>query len=526
MMSALRPLLRLVGASLLLACFVDVGSDGGETMSTPGTTSSSTDPSTTDTQGPTTTTTSSTSTSSSTSTESTSSGGPSGCGDGKLDPDEACDDGNDDDDDACLSTCVPASCGDGFVWAAMEACDEGPANDDKTGACRTNCKEPACGDGAIYLDALGPERSIGGGPNDTVQSDDSPRSVGVSANGTFAAVWSSNPKVYVQRFDGAGELLGVPVDVAPSNNDAIRDPTLAIGPGGEIAAIWESAPANKIYLSRVTTMGQIVTPTSIASLPLGALQAATAGVRPDSGVLVAFSAEAPNNGPMQVYTRRYPGFVGTADGPEVQVSAHESGDAEPPTLAIATDGGAVIAWGDPGGSILYRRVDPEGALGPLVTTSLRVGTGNALPSSRRWSGLSIDGDQRIAIAGVTLAGDVAVQRFEADDAPGAVALASETPPQHAPFVDLAVDGTGNLAVAWTSCGDPMNEVASCANKPNQSFVRWFYADLTPYQPATEVVSVADGPSPIGVASAADGTTALVYVVDKEVVARIAAPVCP
>lgn len=37
------------------------------------------------------------------------------CGNGVLDPGESCDDGNLYDDDDCLSTCVPARCGDGFV---------------------------------------------------------------------------------------------------------------------------------------------------------------------------------------------------------------------------------------------------------------------------------------------------------------------------------------------------------------------------------------------------------------------------
>lgn len=44
-------------------------------------------------------------------------GGPafSRCGNGMIDPGEQCDDGNLRDDDDCLSTCVPARCGDGFV---------------------------------------------------------------------------------------------------------------------------------------------------------------------------------------------------------------------------------------------------------------------------------------------------------------------------------------------------------------------------------------------------------------------------
>jgi len=49
------------------------------------------------------------------------------CGNGVVDPGELCDDGNLNDDDSCLSTCVPARCGDGFVarfsTTAPEECD-------------------------------------------------------------------------------------------------------------------------------------------------------------------------------------------------------------------------------------------------------------------------------------------------------------------------------------------------------------------------------------------------------------------
>lgn len=50
-----------------------------------------------------------------------------GCGDGVLDPDEACDDGEGNSDvaaDACRSSCLLPACGDGVVDAG-EACDDG-----------------------------------------------------------------------------------------------------------------------------------------------------------------------------------------------------------------------------------------------------------------------------------------------------------------------------------------------------------------------------------------------------------------
>lgn len=69
------------------------------------------------------------------------------CGDGVTDTGEACDDGNGSDTDACLSSCLDASCGDGFVRAGVEACDDGNVAD--TDACLSNCIDASCGDGFV-----------------------------------------------------------------------------------------------------------------------------------------------------------------------------------------------------------------------------------------------------------------------------------------------------------------------------------------------------------------------------------------
>jgi cysteine-rich repeat protein len=70
------------------------------------------------------------------------------CGDGYVRAGfELCDDGNLIDTDACRATCVPATCGDGVTWAGMEACDDGNASN--TDACLTTCVAASCGDGFV-----------------------------------------------------------------------------------------------------------------------------------------------------------------------------------------------------------------------------------------------------------------------------------------------------------------------------------------------------------------------------------------
>ncbi|WP_162144008.1 DUF4215 domain-containing protein [Sorangium cellulosum] len=72
------------------------------------------------------------------------------CGDGATSGPEACDDGNVSDEDGCLTTCVAASCGDGFVQADVEQCDDGNASDED--GCLTTCVAASCGDGFVQAD--------------------------------------------------------------------------------------------------------------------------------------------------------------------------------------------------------------------------------------------------------------------------------------------------------------------------------------------------------------------------------------
>ncbi|MEZ4451296.1 MAG: DUF4215 domain-containing protein [Nannocystaceae bacterium] len=97
-------------------------------------------------------------------TTSTTSPPPPECGNGAVEAGEECDDGpGNADDAACTSACVAAVCGDGHVWAGMEACDEGPSNADDA-ACTSACAAATCGDGLVQA---GVEACDDGNADDT-----------------------------------------------------------------------------------------------------------------------------------------------------------------------------------------------------------------------------------------------------------------------------------------------------------------------------------------------------------------------
>lgn len=68
------------------------------------------------------------------------------CGDGIVDPGEECDDANTTDGDGCDRGCRTTACGNGVV-AASEACDDGNAVDGD--GCDRNCTATACGNGVV-----------------------------------------------------------------------------------------------------------------------------------------------------------------------------------------------------------------------------------------------------------------------------------------------------------------------------------------------------------------------------------------
>jgi cysteine-rich repeat protein len=74
------------------------------------------------------------------------------CGNGVLEPGEACDDGNTNNDDSCRNDCTIPYCGDGIKEQNEECDPPGPNNICDSGMCLNDCtckKPPVCGDGTI-----------------------------------------------------------------------------------------------------------------------------------------------------------------------------------------------------------------------------------------------------------------------------------------------------------------------------------------------------------------------------------------
>lgn len=527
---SLRPKAARVAAGLvlacpLLACFSDEGLPATGSGPTTSTSTSTTDPATTD---PETSAVAPSTTGETTEPTTSATTAPPSCGDGVLQPDEECDDGNDDPGDACLPTCVLATCGDGFIHQPVEQCDDGRDNHPfEPSSCRPDCRVPVCGDGALYLGPLGDPVVLASG-NNLGQSDTNPRAIAVDAAGTFSVVYHSPAqydRVEVQTVAADGSLVGDALDVAGPPVPVIRDPVIAAAPGGDLALAWEINSNNNDIVVTGLVAGVQEQPFN-ALVELDALQRSPAVALDDLGQLTLAYVGGAGLLLNHVFVRRIDNFAADSP-PEFPVSEHESGSPGAPAVAALADGGFVVAWGDPGGAILYRRFSADATAGPIVTTALRTG-GLANPDSSPWSGLAVRPDLGLVLAGAGEDGRVNLESFDAADVSDQHIAVSDVPRMHLPFVDIAADEAGNLAVVWAECGDADAEPQpDCSALSSDLRMRWIRADFTPH---TEIVAAHSGivgsPPPIGVAMAPSGLTAITYELGTDILVRVTPLDCP
>ena len=503
------PLPLLAG---LAACFVDPGLETAATADPTTTTTTSADPTTTSSTSTTSSTTSSTSTTTSTS----------------GDPETG--------EPTTSTTDPPAVCGDGVVQPP-EACDDGPANAAHgLAACRPDCQLPACGDGSLYLGPLGAPIEVATVNFAGMLADDTPRPLALLDEGPAGVVWESagGAGIFLQNILADDTLGAPPLRIDTTASDFYRDAVIAADDLARVVLAWETGTASdrNIRLRRYAfgdvgdtdLSDQLAHPTTFGDQISPSL-----AFDGDGAVLLAYLSQPGVNQPAHVFVRRIPpGDVASAPSP-VKVSLHDVGTATPPILARAPDGAALVAWGDPSGPIVYRRLVAGAPQGPVIDSDLSPGRGGPVLTSLPFTAAALAPGGALRLAGL-LEDDtgrhLAVQPFDAADQPSTPVIVTAAPVALIPYLDLAADAAGNLAVAWTECGDPNEELSSCQNIPARTKARWLYADLTLAGPPVDVGATTATPSVAAVRMAADGSTALAYREGARVYLRRALLSCP
>lgn len=201
----------------------------------------------------------------------------------------------------------------------------------------------------------------------------------VAPDGSFAVAWeladpsSADGDILLRRFDATGTPIGagrVPYDTA-ADRALQLNPALAPLPGGALALVWEQTSLTSLvadstlWLQRLDATGSLAGAAQpVASSSAEELRDPALATGADGRTLIAWSTFTAAGG--AIYARRYgPDGQPLADG--FRVSQPETAARFTPSVTVAADGSAVIAWVDatpregvPVG-VLARRLDAAGA---------------------------------------------------------------------------------------------------------------------------------------------------------------------
>lgn len=231
---------------------VDASTDvASPTTTDPVTTQTTTDPSTTST-----TTDPSTTSDTSSTTDTSTTDVQAVCGDGQVDPGEACDDGNSEPTDGCTATCELAICGDGVVQAGVDVCDDG--NTTNNDACSNKCRATPT---AVTLTAGTNTNQAGNANGGTAYND--PCGAGRALIG-FAGSFMS----YHRRIRGVCGLLGLS-PAMDGFNVTLTDPVQLPERGPDGNTPWmRTCPQDQVIVGFSGRSGGLVDSLTFTCAPL------------------------------------------------------------------------------------------------------------------------------------------------------------------------------------------------------------------------------------------------------------------
>jgi Ca2+-binding RTX toxin-like protein len=195
--------------------------------------------------------------------------------------------------------------------------------------------------------------------NTSTSGDQKAPSIALAADGSFVVAWEgidANKKgIFAQRFDAAGNAAGGEIQVNATTSGDQAKPSIAVEFDGGFVVAWEGLDANRkgVFAQRFDADGnaiggefQINTRTS------GDQDEPSAALAADGSFVIAWEGFDSNG--KGVFAQRFD-VDGNAAGGEFQVNTAGSGDQTRPEIAMHNDGRFVIAWegSDTGGKGVF-----------------------------------------------------------------------------------------------------------------------------------------------------------------------------
>lgn len=286
--------------------------------------------------------------------------------------------------------------------------------------------------------------------------------VAMNANGSFVVVWESKTidyGIFGQRFDATGAKTGGEFIV---NQTVIGDqtaPAIAMSADGSFVVAWQDdRNGGDIYVRHFNAAGVATSDEILANTNMSSGQFAPAVAIKDSGSYVVAWQSDTGGSSKAIFAQRF----NAADNPlgaEFRVNTYDTNDQTAPAIAMAPDGSFVIAWSSNSqdGSnrgVYAQRFDPSGA---AAGAEFRVNTTTSGHQDRPT--VAMDGSGNFVIAWTSDGQDdggsfgVYAQRYLANGTPdGGEFLVNATAPAHQQNPSAAMSLAGSLVVAWDGNG--------------------------------------------------------------------------
>jgi hypothetical protein len=230
----------------------------------------------------------------------------------------------------------------------------------------------------------------------------------------------------------------------------------ALDTSGRRAVVWQGpGDAADVWLQLWDMDGSpLVSELRVSSYIAGCQQSPAVAFAPDGSFVVVWQSEGQDGDGWGVYAQRFD-RNGSFSGPEVRVNATTAGDQRAPAVAYGSSGTYVVAWesfGQDGDGLgVYAR--KLGTSGP-VTGEVRVTASSAGDQRRPAIAVQPFGHVVVAWEGPDGSGPgIFLRRFAADlTTPGSEVRANAATAGFQSGPSLAVDGSGNVIVAWEASG--------------------------------------------------------------------------
>ena len=298
--------------------------------------------------------------------------------------------------------------------------------------------------------------------NVTTDSSQSTPAVAAGADGTFVVAWQGpdgdGTGIYARRFDAAGDALTGEIAVNADPARAQSRAAVAVG-GTQIVVAWQRSDAaglGDVYARRFDLAGapagdEFVVNTLTEQSQSNAAVAAGA----DGRFVVAWTDRDHDGDGPGVFARRFDPAGDALDAVEFQVNQTFDGGQSAPSVALFGGGGFVIAWqqstDEAEWRVFFRRYGADGAvLGgeTEVTTSAHVGGHSPEPSIA----IAADGGFIVAWQAPQGAGagyGVYARRFDAGGVPSGEPFPVSTRPSEHPLLpSAAATPDGRLMITW------------------------------------------------------------------------------